>query len=74
MADICKCTGHKCPVRESCYRYMVEPNKYWQTYSCLEDICIPNEYAEFILHEDNKLIKNKGCENVESNQKRSFKS
>lgn len=57
MSDICMCTGHECPVRESCYRYMAEPNKYWQTYSCLESICIPNEYAEFIPVEIKKEIK-----------------
>ena len=47
MADITMCTGN-CPVKEKCYRYMVKPNKDWQTYSSLENICIPNGYSEMI--------------------------
>jgi hypothetical protein len=47
MADICMCTGN-CPVSEYCYRYMATPNPYGQTYSNLEDVCIPNGYSELI--------------------------
>ena len=47
MADICMCTGD-CPISEYCYRYMATPNHYGQSYSNLEDICIPNNYAELI--------------------------
>lgn len=47
MADICMCTGN-CPISEYCYRYMATPNPYGQTYSNLEDVCIPNEYSELI--------------------------
>lgn len=47
MADICMCTGN-CPVKEYCYRYMAEADPYGQTFSSLEDICIPNEYNELI--------------------------
>lgn len=47
MADICMCTGN-CPIREKCYRYMATPNPYGQSYSYLEDICIPDNYSEFI--------------------------
>lgn len=47
MPDICMCTGN-CPVNEYCYRYMAKPNQYWQSYSMLEEICIPNGYSEII--------------------------
>lgn len=51
MPDITMCTGN-CPVKENCYRYMAEPNKYGQTYSSLEDICLANGYSELIPYED----------------------
>ena len=50
MPDICMCTGN-CPVKEMCYRYMAEPDRYWQTYSSLGDVCIPNGYSEFIPYD-----------------------
>ena len=62
MADICMCTGD-CPISEYCYRYMAEPNLYYQTYSTLEDVCIPNNYSEFIPYE-----KNIGKENIKKNR------
>ena len=57
--DITMCTGN-CPISEYCYRYMAEPNPYGQSYSNLEDVCLPNGYSEFILYEGiNKKYKNK---------------
>ena len=47
MADICMCTGN-CPIKEYCYRYMATANEYYQTYSALEEVCIPNNYSELI--------------------------
>lgn len=52
MPDLAMCTGN-CPVKENCYRYMATPNPYGQTYSSLEDICIPNDYSEIIPYEYN---------------------
>lgn len=57
MPDICMCTGN-CPISDYCYRYTAIPNRYWQSYSCLEEVCLSNEdnkYSEFIP--DNKRIK-----------------
>lgn len=51
MADITMCTGN-CPIKEYCYRYMATPNDYYQTYSSLEDICLPNNYSELIPYEE----------------------
>ena len=51
--DITMCTGN-CPIKENCYRYMAKPNDYWQTYSSLEDICLPNDYSELIPYEENE--------------------
>ena len=47
MADVTMCTGN-CPISDNCYRYMAEPNKYGQTYSYLENECIPNDYDLFV--------------------------
>lgn len=50
--DICMCTGN-CPRKENCLRYMGKPDPYGQTYSLLEEVCIPNDYAAFIPYEKN---------------------
>ena len=47
MPDLCMCTGD-CPISEYCYRYMATPNPYGQTFSNLEDVCLPNGYSELI--------------------------
>ena len=47
MPDITMCTGN-CPVNEYCYRYMAEADPYWQSYSMLEEVCIPYGYSEII--------------------------
>lgn len=56
MSDLCMCTGN-CPVKENCYRYMAEPNKYGQTYSSLENVCLPT-YSEFIPYKNKEEKKN----------------
>ena len=52
MPDIAMCTGN-CPVKENCYRYMATPNPYGQTYSMLEEICLPDGYSELIPYRNN---------------------
>lgn len=47
MPDLCMCTGN-CDKKEECYRYMATPDPYGQTFSSLEEVCIPNNYAELI--------------------------
>jgi len=32
MADIAKCNGHNCPLKEKCYRYTAPAAELWQTY------------------------------------------
>jgi len=32
MADITKCEGKDCPLKENCYRYTAEPSEYSQAY------------------------------------------
>ena len=57
MPDITMCTG-RCPISDYCYRHTATPNPYWQSYSCLEEVCLSNEknkYSEFIP--DEKKIK-----------------
>ena len=52
MPDITMCTGN-CPVKENCYRYMATPNPYGQTYSMLEEVCLPDGYSELIPYRNN---------------------
>jgi len=32
MADISKCKGTDCPIRDSCYRYTAPDSLVWQSY------------------------------------------
>lgn len=32
MADITKCKGEECPIKESCYRFKAHSNEYMQSY------------------------------------------
>lgn len=31
MADITKCSGEGCPVKEQCYRFTAKANEHWQS-------------------------------------------
>jgi len=33
MADIAKCTGKDCKVKESCYRFTAPSSEYWQSWT-----------------------------------------
>lgn len=35
MADISKCNGVNCPIKEKCYRYTA-PDSFWQVYADFE--------------------------------------
>jgi hypothetical protein len=35
MADISKCSGERCPLRDTCYRYLAKANHDYQTYLAL---------------------------------------
>jgi hypothetical protein len=32
MADITKCNGNNCPMKETCYRYTAKITPQWQSY------------------------------------------
>lgn len=32
MADITKCKGDGCPMKDKCFRYTAPANEYWQSY------------------------------------------
>jgi hypothetical protein len=32
MTDISKCSGDKCPLKETCYRYTAPASPHWQSY------------------------------------------
>ena len=32
MPDISCCKGGDCPLKETCYRFTVKPDPYWQSY------------------------------------------
>lgn len=40
MADITKCTGKNCPLKETCYRFRSPANDMWQSYF------VENPYSE----------------------------
>ena len=80
MSDITMCTGN-CPIKEYCYRYMATPNPYGQSFSNLEDVCIPNDYAELIpyrnkIKQDDEKIEGYSLEDFilnEINKNENFK-
>lgn len=41
MPDISKCSNDTCPLRATCYRFMVPPSDLWQSYNRYE----PNKYG-----------------------------
>lgn len=61
MPDITMCTGN-CPVKENCYRYMAKPNPYGQSFSMLEEVCIPEGYSELIPYRNNIIKEEKSKE------------
>ena len=36
MPDIALCKNETCPLREKCYRYLANPDPYWQAYGDFE--------------------------------------
>jgi len=34
MPDISMCRDVECPSRYECYRFMVKPDRFWQSYFC----------------------------------------
>ena len=36
MADISKCSGDNCPLKETCYRFTAIADEIWQTYGVFE--------------------------------------
>ena len=42
MADITKCNGEGCTLKENCYRFTA-PDSYWQAYSAFHEDKKPNE-------------------------------
>ena len=49
--DICMCTGN-CAISNKCLRYIKKPNRNGQTYTNLEEVCISDNYSEFIPYEE----------------------
>jgi hypothetical protein len=46
MADICKCLGTDCPLKEKCFRYKA-PESYFQSYFL--DVPIVNGVCEYFI-------------------------
>lgn len=38
MADISKCRGTGCPLKEKCYRFTAKADDFWQSYFATEPI------------------------------------
>ena len=56
MADITKCTGKNCKLKESCFRYTSKANEYRQSYFTEDPIKIDkcDQYLEIINKVDKK--------------------
>lgn len=68
MADISKCAGKGCKLKEACYRYTAKADEMWQSYVMADesltpeqthcDMFWPDEYA-IERENENKKVKNK---------------
>ena len=47
MADIAKCTGGQCPLKEKCYRYTATEDEYWQSWLVEEPYDYDKKECEF---------------------------
>ena len=47
MADISKCKGTDCPIRDSCYRYKAESNPFRQSYIAITPYDFKLESCEY---------------------------
>lgn len=56
MADITKCEGTNCPVKESCYRYTAKANVLGQSY--FTDLPVKDGKCEMYWGENSKIIWN----------------
>ena len=58
MPDITMCASKDCPERNNCYRAIVKPNKYAQSYTNFEYTCNEdsgfNEFIKMNLKEEQK--------------------
>ena len=59
MADITKCTGTDCKIKESCYRYTAKSSPYSQSWFMGGIIIIESKH-DCDDYWDNKLNDNKG--------------
>jgi hypothetical protein len=53
MPDISMCMNEECPLKEECYRFTVQPNKYRQSYGNFK----PNEEGQCVYYWNNKGYK-----------------
>jgi len=56
MPDITMCQNHKCPKRETCYRYTAEPSN-WQSYTVFTSDTVDNCYIRDYNAEHKKRVK-----------------
>ena len=61
MADISKCRGTDCPMKDKCYRFVV-PSSRWQSYFHGESGLNQdkNECKNFIEAKENQVVQIKG--------------
>lgn len=43
MADISKCFGKGCKLKELCYRYTAKSDEYYQSYTMADEALTPNQ-------------------------------
>ena len=47
MADITKCSGDDCPIKEKCYRYTAIADPVWQSNFSITPFNFKNDWCEY---------------------------
>lgn len=53
MADISKCTGYDCPLKDECYRFLVTPSMH-QSWAPFHKELKPDGTCEYFMREKTK--------------------
>jgi hypothetical protein len=59
MADITICRSDECLKKDSCYRYLAEPDEKWQSYSYCSCVCDEKSNYKYFLPLEKKEENNK---------------
>ena len=57
MADISKCNGNGCTLKESCYRFTAKANPWWQSYGAFHQNINTGECEHYWSTSPNSYLK-----------------